>query len=317
MVDAHSAPLSVTSPPNPVSPVGGPLGSLPVWGRVLRLLLVTVAGSLLVACGPSQADIRSDIEDICSELTVDLGELDAAPSFALLPDLAEEAAHEIGAAAFNVDDVSESASVVALADSLHALSDAYRAMERQITGRDYESLAQTRQDGEGALAAALAAADEIQATGCDGIASRSTYFAIGSDGASTAAAAIAPTGDYVVDAGAACERYAADVFPVLLKLNLQSMISSDVDATPDAGAYLEAVEDILVINRALRALVRELGNLAPPDEGRAAHEALISAYEAAIEGFQELSAGRGADQVISSAQRVDEAARRLGVDCTL
>jgi hypothetical protein len=127
----------------------------------------------------------------------------------------------------------------------------------------------------------------------------------------------APSGDYVADVNAACGRFSDDIFGVLLKLNLRSLIGADVDAAPDPGDYIETVEDLIVISRSLDVLVRELGVIVPPADVEATHAQLIEGYQEALEAFRSLRSGGGDDEVATSAERVQDAARRLGVDCGL
>jgi len=284
------------------------------YGVAASLIL---ASGVVAGCGPSQDEIRADINETCVDLIEDLSELDADPAFPLLAVAADEAGFEFGAAAFQVEGISAEGPADEFASALHALSDSYDDLEKQVATRDYALLAQTRMAGEAALADALSSAESIGATDCMGIGVRVEYFAIAADGAEAAAARIAPTGDYVTDVDAACARYANDTFAVSLKLNLQSLIGDHIEVTPDAGDYIEAVEDLLVIGIALDVLVSELAVLEPSDDAEAAHAQLIEGYQSAIEGFRSLRNGGEGEEVVASAERVEEAAERLGVDCGL
>ena len=142
------------------------------------------------------------------------------------------------------------------------------------------------------------------------------YFAIAADGAEAAAARIAPTGDYVTDVNAACARFAEDTFAVMLKLNLQSLLADDGVVRTDAGAYIEAIEDSLVIGIATETLIDELAVLGPPSGAEAAHAQLIEGYRGALEGLRTIQGGGEIDELVAGAEQVAEAAERLGVACS-
>ena len=170
--------------------------------------------------------------------------------------------------------------------------------------------------GEAALADALAAAASLGATDCAGIGVRIGYFAIATDGAEAAAARIAPTGDYVTDVNAACARFAEDTFGVMLKLNLQSLLTDDGEVTSDAGTYIEAIEDTLVIGTATETLIDELTVLEPPSDAEAAHAQLIEGYRGALAGVRTIRGGGETDELAAGAEQVAKAAERLGVACS-
>lgn len=280
---------------------------------VVSLIL---ASGVVVACEPSQDEIRADINEVCVDLVEDLSGLEENPAFPLLAEAADEAGFDLGAAAYQVEDISTKSPADEFASALHALDRSYSDIEDQITTRDYASLTQTRAAGEAALADALSAAESLGATDCLGIGVRVGYFAIAADGAEAAAARIAPTGDYVTDVNAACARFAEDTFAVMLKLNLQSLVADDGESTTDAGAYIEGIEDLLVIGTALDVLVRELAVLEPPTGAEVAHAQLIEGYQGALEGVRSVRGGGEADEVVASAEQVAEAAERLGVACS-
>ncbi len=283
------------------------------WGIAVSLIL---ASGVLVGCEPSQEEIRGKIDQVCARLVDDLAALEADPAFAQLAELADEAGFDIGAAAYRVEDISTKSPAEELTSTLHTLSRAYGDIEDQITTRDYASLAQTRVAGEAALADALAAAASLGATECAGIGVRIGYFAIAADGAEAAAARIAPTGDYVTDVNAACARFATDTFAVMLKLNLQSLLAEDGVVRTDAGAYIEAIEDSLVIGIATETLIGELAVLGPPSGAEAAHAQLIEGYRGALEGLRTIQGGGEIDELVAGAEQVVDAAERLGVACS-
>jgi hypothetical protein len=177
-------------------------------------------------------------------------------------------------------------------------------------------LAQTRVARESALADALAAAEALGATDCLGIGVRAEYFAIAAEGAEAAATRIAPTGDYVTDANAACARFAEVTFGVMLKLNLQSLVADDGEVATDAGAYIEAIEDLLVIGTATETLIGELAVLEPPTGAEATHTQLIEGYRGALEGVRTIRESGEIDELVAGAEQVVEAAERLGVACS-
>jgi len=275
-----------------------------------------LASGVVAGCEPSQDEIRADINEVCVKLVEDLSALDANPAFAQLAEPADEAGFDIGAAAYRVEDISTKSPADELASALHALSDAYGDLVTQVGTRYYALLPQTRVAGETALVEALAAAESTGATDCLGIGVRVGYFAIAEDGAEAAAARIAPTGDYVTDVNAACARFAEDTFGVMLKLNLQSLIADDGEVTTGAGAYIEAIEDLLVIGTALETLIGELAALEPPSGAEAAHTQLIAGYQGALEGVRSVRGGGEVDEIVASAEQVAEAAERLGVACS-
>jgi hypothetical protein len=274
---------------------------------------------VLAGCGPSEDDIRADIAAICEEMVADLGELPADPAFAELGDASAGADSQIGQAGFEIEDLSpggdQKTDVDALLAGLRALEDAYDALGEQIQDRDYASLPQTQQDGDAALADVVAAAQAVGVPDCEEAGVRADYFAIGAAGAEAAAAAIAPTGDYTADVNAACNRFTEDTFEVMFRLNLQAQL--DIESTPDAGQYLEAIEDIATITGALDVLVRDLEMLRPPAGSEAAAAELIAGYEAAQTGFEDLDTGGSPSAITDAAQRVEAAASQLGVNCTI
>ena len=289
---------------------------LPIRACGITALLVLVSASV-VGCAPSEDGGRAEIDRICVELIDDLSAMEATPSAARLADAAGQAGFELGSAAFDVERVATEGPTTELATALRALGSAYRNLGRQLSGREYASLAQTRIAAEAALSDALSAATSVGASDCAGIGLRVEYFAMAAAGAEAAAARIAPTGDYVTDADAACARYAGDTQEVWWKLGLRSSGGGGVDATPDAGDYIEAIEDVAVIEVALDNLIRELDVLDPPADKEADHTRLIEGYRAALAGLRSLGDGVGIDAVIASAEQADTAAERLGVACGL
>jgi hypothetical protein len=287
--------------------------------RWVGVLLATATLVFLAGCGPSEDDIRADIAAICEEMVADLGELPADPPFTSLVDASADAASEIAQARFEIEDLSpggdQETDVDALLAGLLALDDAYDALGEQIEDREYASLAQTQQAGDAALANVVAAAPAVGVPDCEDVGVRADYFAIGVAGAEAAAAAIAPTGDYTADVNAACDRFTEDTFEVMLRLNLRAQL--DIESTPDAGQYLEAIEDIATITGALDVLVRDLEGLQPPAASEAAATELIAGYEAVKSGFEDLDAGGSPSAVADAAQRVEAAASTLGVNCTI
>jgi hypothetical protein len=279
--------------------------------------LGSLVTGLVAGCGPSESEIRADVDQVCVELTDDLFELDAEPTFRQLASAADEAGFDFAVAKNRIEDIADTDEVSELADALDRANDAYDDLERQITRREYESLANTGREGEAAIAAAVDAAESIGAANCRDVGTRADYFALAAEGAQAAAVETAPTGDYVSDVTAACTRYADDTAFVFLKLNLQSLIADAVDAPPSAGDYIEMVEDLLTIGIALDVLVGEIDRLTPPADAEAAHTDLIEGLEGAIEGFRQLRTGGEVDGLIASADDVDEAAERLGVDCSV
>lgn len=281
---------------------------------------LTVAASLIIAsgalagCGPSEQEIRADLNEVCLDLVEDLSGLDAEPAFGLLAYAADEARHEFGSAAYQVGDISSEGSADELASALDAISDAYDDLEAQLTRREYASLAATREAAQAALADALAAAQALGADDCEGIGVRAGYFDIAAEGADEALARIAPTGDYVADVNAACGRYAGDTLAVSLKYQLQAFLTGDTVA-PDAGDYIEAIEDLLVLGIALDVLDAELEALEPPAGAGPTHRLLIDGFRIAREGFRSLRDDGGIEQVIAGARQVAEAADSLGVEC--
>lgn len=287
--------------------------------RLAGVILATTTLVFLAGCGPSEDDIRADIAAICEEMVADLGELPPDPPFPGLVDASAGAASEIAQARFEIEELSpgggQKADVDALSAGLDALDDAYDALEKQIEDREYASLAQTQQTGDAALAQVVAAAQAVGASDCEEVGVRADYFVIGAAGAEAAAAAIAPTGDYTADVNAACNRFTEDTFEVMFRLNLEAQL--DIESTPDAGGYLEAIEDIATITGALDVLVRDLEALRPPAGSEAAAAELIAGYEAVRTGFEDLDTGGSPSAVTDAAQRVEAAASQLGVDCTI
>jgi hypothetical protein len=280
------------------------------------LASLILASGVIAGCEPSQEEIRGKIDQVCARLFRDLSELEADPDFIWIAEEAHLAATLTGVAGYEVEDVSTKSPADEFASALDALSSAYDDVEGQVSTRDYASLAQTRVAGEAALADALAAAESLGATDCAGIGVRIGYFAIAEDGAEAAAARIAPTGDYVTDVNAACARFAEDTLGVMLKLNLQSLVANDGEVTTDAGSYIEAIEDLLVIGTAIETLIGELAVLEPPSGAEAAHTQLIEGYQGALEGVRSVRGGGEVDEIVASAEQVAEAAERLGVDCS-
>ena len=276
-----------------------------------------LATGVIVGCEPSQEEITAKIDQVCVGLVEDLSELEADPDFTMLREAASEAAPDIGFAAYRIEELSSEGPAADLALALRALKDAYYDIEDQITTRDYASLAQTRVAGEAALDDALLAAESLGATECAGIGDRIGYFAIAADGAEAAAARIAPTGDYVTDVNAACARFAEDTFGVMLKLNMRSLVADDGEVTTDAGDYIEAIEDLILISTALDTLVGELAMLEPPTDDAADHAQLIEGLKAVAEGATSIRQGGEVDEVTPSIEQANEAAERLGVDCRL
>jgi hypothetical protein len=168
---------------------------------------------------------------------------------------------------------------------------------------------------DAALADVVAAAQAVGVPDCEEVGVRADYFAIGAAGAEAAAAAIAPTGDYPADVNAACARFAEDTFEVMLRLNLQAQL--DIESSPDAGQYIEAIEDIATITGALDVLVRDLEALRPPAGSEATAAELIAGYDAVEKGFEDLDTGGSPSAVTDAAQRVEAASSQLGVNCTI
>lgn len=289
---------------------------LPIRACGIAVLSV-LASTSVVGCAPSGDGAATEIDRICVELIDDLSAMEATPPWARLADAAGQAGFELGSAAFDVERVATKGPTKELATALRALGGAYRSLDRQMSGREYASLSQTRVAGEAALSDALSAATSVGASDCAGIGLRVEYFAIAAAGAEAAAARIAPTGDYVTDADAACARYAGDSQDVWWKLGLRSSRGDSVDGTPGAGDYVEVIEDVAVIEVALDNLVRELGVLVPPADGEADHARLIEGYRAALEGLRAFGDDGGLDAVMTGIEQVDTAAERLGVDCGL
>jgi hypothetical protein len=263
----------------------------------------------------SEAEIRASLADVCVDIVEGLTELPVDPSFEQLPDAADAAGYEVGGGAYQVEKASSSEDATAFADALHALGSAYRALDRQISTRDYEALAQTRQDGEAALADAVTAAKALGMPDCEGVGLRVDYFHIAADGAAAALARIAPTGDYVVDVDAACARYSADTLLVYLKVGLGSLLETDGDVT--AGEYIEAIEDILVIERSLGVLLRELEALTPSAADAASHAMLLDGLRAAVDAVRLVRSGDEAGELAAAVEQISEAAENLGVNCSL
>jgi hypothetical protein len=282
----------------------------------VAIVLTALVVGPLAGCGPSDDEIRADVDRLCDDLTDDLEELEAEPSFGRLVGTAEEARTDFGAAAFRVDDIADTDEVNELAAAIRAVRDAYDDLHEQITRRQYESLAATRQAGEAAIAAAVEAAEAVGATRCGGISTRVAYFELAEAGGEVAAAAIAPTGDYVTDVNAACARYADDTAILLVKLNMQSFLA-EAGAEPSAGDYVAMIEDLIDIHVALEVLIEEVEALAPPPGDEAAHAALVAGFEDAIDGFRQLGDGDGSDLLLASVDDVDEAAAELGVECSV
>lgn len=285
-------------------------------GRASVVAALILTAGVIVACEPSQDQIRADIDEICVGLVGELSALKASRDFALLAEAADEAGFDIAAAAYRVEDISTKGPADEFASALHALSRAYDDIEDQITTRDYASLAQTRVAGEAALADALSAAESLGATDCAGIGVRIGYFSNAADGAAAAAARIAPTGDYVTDVNAACARFAEDTLGVMLKLNLQSIVADKGEVTTDAGDYIEAIEDLLVIGTATETLIGELSLLEPPTGAEAAHAQLIEGYQGGLEGIRTIRGGGETDEFVAGAEQMVAAAERLGVACS-
>jgi hypothetical protein len=285
----------------------------------LRVRGIAAAGLIICAsvagCGPSEADIRASLADVCVDIVEGLSELPAGPLFEELPGAADAAGYEVGGGAYQVEKASSTEDATAFADALHALSDAYRDLDRQITTRDYRALAQTRLTGEAALADALTAARALGLPDCEGVGLRVDYFGIAADGADAALARIAPTGDYVVDVDAACARYSADTLPVYLKVGLGSLVETDGEVT--AGEYIEAIEDILVIERSLGVLVRELEALTPSAADAASHARLLDGLRGAVDAVRLVRSGDEAGELAAAAEQISEAAENLGVTCSL
>jgi len=290
---------------------------VPVRGRVCGIAAsLFLLSGVVAGCGPSQDEIRADINEVCVDLIRDLSKLEAEPGFEVLAIRANEAGYEHRMAAYEVREVSKEGAADEFASALDALNDSYRDLEEQLTWRDYASLARTRQGGEAALADALAAGESLAATDCAGIGVRVGYFAIAADDADAAAAAMAPSGDYVTDVNAACARFADDTFAVRFKLGLQSALDIDTGTT-SARDYLEAIEELGVVTTALGLLIDDLAGLVPPASLAAAHEGLIEGYTGATEGFRSLGDGEEGDPVGTAAEQVEKAAELLGVECSL
>lgn len=285
----------------------------------VRVRAVAAAGLLiggsLAGCGASEAEIRASLNDVCVDIVEGLSELPADPMFEQLPDVADAAGYEVGGGAYQVEEVSSTEDATAFADALHELSNAYRDLDRQISTRDYGALAQTRLNGEAALADAVTAAKALGMPDCEGVGLRVDYFVIAADGAEAALARIAPTGDYVVDVDAACARYSADTLAVYLKVGLGSLVQTDSDVS--AGEYIEAIEDILVIERSLGVLVRELEALTPPAADAASHARLLDGLRGAVEAVRLVRNGDETGELAAAVEQVREAAETLGVTCGL
>jgi hypothetical protein len=277
---------------------------------------IAAAGLLISAslagCGPSEAEIRASLNDVCVDIVDGLSELPAGPAFEELPDAADVAGHEVSGGAFEIEDASSSEAATAFAAALRTLGGAYRVLDRQISTRDYGALAQTRLAGEAALADAVTAAKALGMPDCEGVGLRIGYFAIAAEGADAALALIAPTGDYVVDVDAACARYSADTLAVYLKVGLGSLLETDSDVS--AGEYIEAIEDLAVIERSLGVLVRELEALTPPAADAASHGRLLDGLRDALEAVRN---GDEAGELAAAVEQVGAAAESLGVTCSL
>ena len=287
-----------------------PRGAVAV-GAVLVVLIAT-------GCGPSDDEVRADLADICDETVTALAALPAEPSFAELPVAAEEAWSALLGATDDVGGVDAGDlgdEVDDLEASMRDLQDAYNDIGNRIEARDYAALVDTQQTGEAASAAVVEAARGVGVPGCEEIGARAEYFSIATAGGEAAAADIAPTGDYVADADAACGRFSEDTLEVLTRLGFQSAL--DIEVEPDAADYIQAVEDRSTITRALRSLVRELQDIPPPAGDEAAAEELIAGVEQVLRGFEDLDATDDAAPIGEGAERASEAAEQLGVACLL
>ena len=231
--------------------------------HVVAAALVLALG-IAAGCGPSEEDIRADVDKECVGLVARLSELEAEPAFRQLAAAAGEAGLRFGGAAYRIEDISSEGSAVDLAAALHAASDAYDEVERQLIRREYASLPQTAAAGKSALAQALAAAESLGATDCLGVDVRIGYFTIAADRAEAAAAKI---GAYRRLPGrsvnAACARYAADTGIIFWKFGLRAYASELIESEPAARDYLKMVEDMVAIRTALDVTIaRELGRRA-------------------------------------------------------
>jgi hypothetical protein len=102
----------------------------------------------------------------------------------------------------------------------------------------------------------------------------------------------------------------------MLKLNLRSLLADEGEVTTDAGAYIEAIEDLLVIGTATETLIGELAVLEPPTGAEATHTQLIEGYRGALEGVRTIRESGEIDELVAGAEQVVEAAERLGVACS-
>jgi hypothetical protein len=286
-----------------------------VFGIAASLALVSGVVAGCGPSGPSEDEIRADIDEVCAGLVRDLSKLDAEPEFTVVALRADQAGYEYGMAGYRVGEISKEGAAKELASALDALEDASRDLEEHVTWRDYASLAGTREGGESALADALAAAESLGATECSGIGVRIGYFALAADGAEAAAAAIAPTGDYVADVNAACARYAEDTDIIFWNMGMRAAVSEYVDLPSTARDYLDMVEDLAVISRALGLLIDDLAGFEPPAGAEAHHDDLVEGYRSAREGFRSLRDDDEGDLLEAAAEQVEEAAGLLGVDC--
>jgi len=280
-------------------------------GAVLVVLIAT-------GCGPSDDEVRADLADICDETVTALEALPAEPSFAELPGAAEEAWSALLGATDDIGDLDAGDlgdEVDDLEASMRELEGAYFDIGYRIEERDYAALAETQQTGEAATAAVVEVARDAGVPECEEIGARAEYFSIATAGGEAVAADIAPTGDYVADVDAACARFAEDTAEVFLRLGLQSAL--DVEIEPDAGDYIQAVEDRSTITRALRSLVRELQAVPPPAGDEAAADELLAGFEQVLQGFEDLDAADDTAPIGEGFERVATAAEQLGVACSV
>ena len=286
----------------------------------LRPFLVSAVVVVLIAtgCGPSDDEVRADLAVICAETVTALEALPAEPSFVVLPGAAEEAWSAVLGAIDDIGDL-DAGDLGEEVDDLEAgmreLEGAYSDIGYRIEERDYAALTETQQTGEAATAAVVEAAREAGVPECEEIGVRAEYFSIASAGGEGAAAAIAPTGDYVADVDAACARFAEDTAEVFLRLGLQSAL--DVGIEPEAGDYIQAAEDRSTITRALRSLVRELQAIPPPAGDEAAADELVAGFEQVLQGFEDLDATDDTAPIGEGSERVATAAEQLGVACSV
>ena len=302
--------------------VGPRRGPALVRNRVAAVIAsLVVVSSVIGGCGPSEEEIRADINEVCVELIADLSELKAKPGFRRLEEVAAEAGTKIGVAGNRIEDISNDGPAAEFATALDALGGSYWDLGWQVRTRDYGALVQTSAAGDASLADALAAAESVGATDCLRIGIRARYFDIAAARAAAAAAEIAPTGDYVADVSAACARYVDDTSLIFRKLGIRAsfrqMIPEDVELPYSVHHRLEWSKDLTDIGIALEVLIRDLALLAPPADVEATHAQLLGGYQAAHEWFRVLQYGGEDDELDPGADEVAAAAERLGVDCAV